>query len=101
MHVGEEGLTRRFDAARLDFLRGAPITFQGFVCYLKIGRASNVTGSSRGDFAADKRLLILSGFGIGIGAVCALVAVVLLSLIAFFTNLFYFHEWSLTPRIPA
>jgi H+/Cl- antiporter ClcA/predicted transcriptional regulator len=50
---------------------------------------------SRGDFAADRRLFVLSGLAIVIGAVCSFVAVALIWLISFFTNLFYFHRFSL------
>jgi len=55
----------------------------------------------RGDFAADKRLILIAMISIFIGAVCAYVAVLLLSMISFFTNLFYFHQFSLTPRSPS
>jgi H+/Cl- antiporter ClcA len=56
---------------------------------------------ARGDFAADGRLLLLSAIAVFIGVVCAFVAVLLLSMIAFFTNLFYYHEFSLSSRGPA
>ena len=56
---------------------------------------------ARGDFSADRRLLRLSAISIAIGAAGALVAALLLSLIAAFTNLFYFGRFSLTPRSPA
>ncbi len=55
----------------------------------------------RGDFSADRRLLQLSAISIGIGAVCSLVAVLLLSMIACFTNLFFYGRLSLTSRGPA
>jgi H+/Cl- antiporter ClcA/CBS domain-containing protein len=57
--------------------------------------------TARGDFSADRRLLQLSAISIAIGAVGAVVAVVLLKLIAFFTNLFFYLQFSLTPRSPA
>ena len=49
----------------------------------------------KGDFTAGVRLLWISTLAIAIGAICSLVAVVLLWLIGFFTNLFYFHHVSL------
>src|SRR5438067_9032127 len=57
--------------------------------------------TARGDFSADQRLLQLSAISIVIGAVGAVVAVVLLKLIAWFTNLFFYLQFSLTPRSPA
>ncbi|HEV7484907.1 MAG TPA: chloride channel protein [Thermoanaerobaculia bacterium] len=57
--------------------------------------------TARGDFSADQRLLQLSAISIAIGAVGAVVAVVLLKLIAWFTNLFFYLQFSLTPRSPA
>jgi H+/Cl- antiporter ClcA/CBS domain-containing protein len=57
--------------------------------------------TARGDFSADRRLLQLSAISIVIGAVGAVVAVVLLKLIAWFTNLFFYLQFSFTPRTPA
>jgi len=48
----------------------------------------------RGDFTATPRLLAISGFAVGIGAVGAFVALGLLKLIGFFTNLFFFQRVS-------
>jgi hypothetical protein len=47
--------------------------------------------AKRGGFTAGVRLLWISALAILVGAICSLVAVVLLCLIGFFTNLFYFH----------
>jgi H+/Cl- antiporter ClcA/predicted transcriptional regulator len=55
----------------------------------------------KGDFTADLRLLWISALAIAIGALCALIAVLLLLLIAFFTNFFYFHQFSIQPASPA
>lgn len=55
----------------------------------------------RGDFSADRRLLRLSAISIGIGAVCSLVAVLLLAMITVFTNLFFYGRFSWMPRSPA
>src|SRR5436190_18990055 len=53
------------------------------------------------DFTATPRLLTIGAFAIGIGIIAALVAAVLLKLISFFTNLFFFHRLSLAPATPA
>lgn len=55
---------------------------------------------ARGDFAATRRLIPLSAIAIFIGAICAFVAVLLLKMIGFFTNLFYYHQFSLLSRSP-
>lgn len=60
-----------------------------------------MTKTSRGDFSADQRLLQLSAISVAIGAVGAVIAVLLLKLIAWFTNLFFYLKFSLTPRTPA
>lgn len=43
----------------------------------------------RGDFAADKRLLVLAAIAVPIGAVCTVVALALLTLINLVTNVFF------------
>ncbi len=52
------------------------------------------------DFSATLRVLPISALAIGIGAVCAFVALALLRLIGLFTNLFYFGRWSATMVSP-
>ncbi len=47
-----------------------------------------------GDFTATKRMLVLVGFSVVIGAIAAVIALVLLRLIGFFTNLLYFGRFS-------
>jgi len=54
-----------------------------------------------GDFTANARLLLLSSVAILIGIISAYVAVGLLSLINFFTNLFFFHRFSIAAASPA
>jgi chloride channel protein, CIC family len=54
-----------------------------------------------GDFTANARLLLLSLVAIPIGIISAYVAVGLLSLINFFTNLFFFHRFSIAAASPA
>ncbi len=55
----------------------------------------------KGDFTVDLRLLWISVLAVVIGLVCTVVAMLLLWLIALFTNLFYFHELSIEMRSPA
>ena len=54
-----------------------------------------------GDFTANARLLLLSFVAIPIGIISAYVAVALLALINFFTNLFFFQRLSFAPASPA
>ncbi|KQX90536.1 chloride channel protein [Variovorax sp. Root473] len=55
----------------------------------------------RGDFALNTRLLRITAMAVVIGAVSTLAARVLLDLIRFFTNLFFFQTFSLADRSPA
>jgi H+/Cl- antiporter ClcA/predicted transcriptional regulator len=55
----------------------------------------------KGDFTAEVRLLWISALAVGIGLLCAYVALVLQKLIFFFTNLFYYQQFSLMPHRPA
>ena len=57
--------------------------------------------SSRGDFALNARLLRITALAIVIGAISTVAARVLLDLIHFFTNLFFFQTFSLADRSPA
>jgi H+/Cl- antiporter ClcA/predicted transcriptional regulator len=57
--------------------------------------------NTKGDFTAGLRLVWISALALVIGAVCALVAVLLLWLIALFTNLFYFQTLSVSLTPPA
>ena len=57
--------------------------------------------SERGDFSADPGMVSLSLISILIGAVSAVVALVLLNLIQLFTNLFFFGTLSFAERSPA
>jgi H+/Cl- antiporter ClcA len=50
--------------------------------------------STKGVFTADQRLIIISAIALIIGGICAVVAVFLLKLIGFFTNLFFYHHLS-------
>jgi H+/Cl- antiporter ClcA len=53
-----------------------------------------------GDFTTSKRMIIIAGIAIGIGVVSGFVALVLLKLIAGFTNLFFFQTWSTSEAHP-
>ena len=55
----------------------------------------------RGDFALDARLLRIATLAAVIGAASTVAARVLLDLIRFFTNLFFFQDFSLADRSPA
>ena len=54
-----------------------------------------------GDFTATWRVLPISLLAIGIGVVCAFVALALLRLIGLFTNLFYYGRWGTALVSPA
>ncbi|HZP57828.1 MAG TPA: chloride channel protein [Dehalococcoidia bacterium] len=54
-----------------------------------------------GDFTTTPRLLVISAIAVAIGALSAVVAKVLLRLIAFFTNLFFYGDISVRNVSPA
>ena len=51
-----------------------------------------------GDFTTTPRAIAISGLAAGIGLVSSYVAWALLKLIGIFTNLFFFHRWSISRR---
>ncbi|WP_034296537.1 chloride channel protein, partial [Herbaspirillum sp. RV1423] len=53
------------------------------------------------DFGLDRRVLFLACIAVGIGMAATVAAFVLLNLIHFFTNLFFFQTFSLADRSPA
>jgi CIC family chloride channel protein len=53
------------------------------------------------DFTVDGRVWLLSGIALVIGGGAALLAALLLKLIAFSTNLFYYHRFSVAPVSPS
>ena len=65
------------------------------------GAGMNRVVKESGDFTAEFRLVGISAIAVVIGAVCAVLALVLLRLIELFTNLFYFQEWSFRLHLPA
>jgi chloride channel protein, CIC family len=48
-----------------------------------------------GDFTTDSRIVWLSAAALLVGAICAFIAIVLLKMIYFFTNLFFYHRFSM------
>src|SRR5262245_42910168 len=63
--------------------------------------SSNSILKRKGDFTASARLLRIAGMAIVVGALCSVVAYVLLRLIDFFTNAFYFQRLSFAPASPS
>jgi H+/Cl- antiporter ClcA len=57
--------------------------------------------ASRGDFAANNRLLMIAGIAVVVGGLSTVMAFVLLHLIHFFTNLFFFQTVSWAQHSPA
>ena len=55
----------------------------------------NVGAAIKGDFTANIRLVWLSLLAVVVGIACAVVALVLQRLIAFFTNVFYFQHFEI------
>jgi H+/Cl- antiporter ClcA len=60
-----------------------------------------MTHHHRGDFALNARLLRITTMAAVIGALSTVAAYVLLDLIRFFTNLFFFQTFSIADRSPA
>jgi H+/Cl- antiporter ClcA len=56
---------------------------------------------NKGDFTADFRLIWLSTLAVPVGALCAVVALVLQRLIGFFTNYFYYHSLTIPNELVA
>jgi hypothetical protein len=54
-----------------------------------------------GDFSVGTRVLKITALAIPIGALAAVSALILLKLIAFFTNVFYFGRFSTAANSPA
>ncbi|MGH8801573.1 MAG: chloride channel protein, partial [Casimicrobiaceae bacterium] len=55
----------------------------------------------RGDFAANQRVLLISMIAAVVGVACAFIAWLLLRMISFFTNLFFFQDLSFASVSPA
>jgi chloride channel protein, CIC family len=63
--------------------------------------SSDAVLKQKGDFTAGLSLVRIAVMALAVGAACAVVALVLLRLIDFFTNLFYFQRLSFDPASPA
>jgi CIC family chloride channel protein len=60
-----------------------------------LGESDAPSSAARlGDFTADGRLLYLSGLALGVGVLCALIAVALMGLIGLITNAAYYLRFS-------
>ena len=57
--------------------------------------------TEKGDFTASPRLIFISAIALGVGALCAFVAVALMWLIGLFTNVFFYHQIATVFRSPA
>jgi H+/Cl- antiporter ClcA len=57
--------------------------------------------SHLGDFTTTPRVVLIGGLAVGIGLVCAYVALALLKLIGFFTNVFFYQRFSTALVSPA
>jgi len=66
-----------------------------------ISRGNAATLVKLGDFSVTPRTLIISLLAIVIGAISAVVALILLRLIGIFTNLFFFQRWGTALVSPA
>jgi chloride channel protein, CIC family len=64
-------------------------------------RAPDGPWNDLGDFTTTRRTLLIAGIAVGIGILSAHVALVLLKLIALFTNLFFFQTFSTEEARPA
>ena len=67
----------------------------------KQAKTGKIRREELGDFTTTWRVLPISALAMGIGVLCAFVALVLLRLIGLFTNLFYFGRWSSAMVSPA
>src|SRR5690242_1054115 len=59
------------------------------------------TAHELGDFTTNSRTLTISAIALVIGAISCFVALALLTLIKFFTNIFFFQTFDIANRIPA
>ena len=66
-----------------------------------IAENANITpAGTLGDFTTTWRVLPITGLALVIGVLSAYVAVVLLKLISFFTNVFFFQRFTTAPASP-
>jgi CIC family chloride channel protein len=62
---------------------------------------SKLRNETLGDFTTTRRVIPISALAMGIGLLCAFVALGLLRLIGLFTNIFYFGRWNTSLVSPA
>jgi CIC family chloride channel protein len=62
---------------------------------------ANDAADRLGDFIASPRMIFIAAIAIGVGALSAFVALILLRLIGLFTNLFFFQRWGTALVSPA
>ncbi len=55
----------------------------------------------KADFSTNRRVLFISAIALVVGSICSLIAVLLLKTIYFFTNLFFYQQFSIAFRSPA
>ncbi|MGB6683305.1 MAG: chloride channel protein, partial [Candidatus Acidiferrum sp.] len=67
----------------------------------KAHKKKQARNETLGDFTATLRVIPISLLAIGIGVLCAFIALALLRLIGLFTNLFYYGRWSSSMISPA
>jgi len=67
----------------------------------RITNTKHLISPDLGDFTTNSRVLLITGFALALGAVSALLALILLRLIGFFTNLFFFGRISTATVSPA
>jgi H+/Cl- antiporter ClcA len=72
---------------------------QGFETNGSSAGALSVGRTTLGDFNADPRLIWISFLAIPIGLLCSVVALVLVRLIAFFTNVFYYGRFEIPDHL--
>src|SRR5579863_3574197 len=89
-----------------DKKRQEPQTSGGTSIWQKVVQVLNRLGPKEeegrlGDFTTTPRMILISVFTIGIGAISAFIALILLSLIGLFTNLFFYGRWNFALVSPA
>jgi H+/Cl- antiporter ClcA/CBS domain-containing protein len=67
----------------------------------RIANQKHLVSPDLGDFTTTTRVLWITGFAIVLGGVSAVLAWLLLRMIAFFTNIFFFGDFSTANRSPA
>jgi H+/Cl- antiporter ClcA len=66
----------------------------------RIANQKHMVAADLGDFTATPRILLITAFAVALGGVSAVLALVLLRMIGFFTNLFFFGRLSTSSVSP-